>query len=328
MDVTAENPSVSENPSGLREAERQIAELAEHQCRVGEGTPEWEDLETQIRKLRKAAFADLTPWDKVWLARHPSRPKAEDYIERLFPDLIELKGDRCFADDPALIGGVCEFDGRPVTVLAQAKGRSTAENIRRSFGMMHPEGYRKAMRLARQAEKFRRPVITLIDTSGAYPGKGAEERGQAQAIAECLKLFSGLKTPVIGIVLSEGGSGGALALSVCDHLAMLEHAVYSVLSPEGFASILWRDESRAEEAAGVMELTAQDLKKKGVIDSIIREPLGAHNDFNYVCSQIDEMLREQLAGLSRKKPSQLSADRLRRIRSWGIDSRRQRTEQE
>ncbi|MGI6109833.1 MAG: acetyl-CoA carboxylase carboxyltransferase subunit alpha [Eubacteriaceae bacterium] len=306
-----------QKPQSLKQSEAEIASLMSEQQKMEEGSRGWELLQESIVALRDSAYHSLTPWDKVYLARHPKRPKARDYIERLFPDFMELSGDRCYGEDKALLGGLATLEGNPVTILAQSKGRTTEENMECGFGMMHPEGYRKAMRLARQAEKFRRPVITLIDTAGAYPGKGAEERGQAQAIAECLKLFSGLRTPVVGIVLSEGGSGGALALSVTDRLAMLEHAVYSVLSPEGFASILWRDESRAEEAAGVMELTAQDLYRKGIIDTIIREPQGAHNNFYYVCEQMDQFLVRELKDLSRKRSSQLVDERWKRLRSLG-----------
>ena len=260
----------------------------------------------------------MDAWDSVYLARHPKRPKASDYIARLFDDFMELHGDRFYGDDGACQGGLASFHGIPVTVLAQSKGKTLEENMKRNFGMLQPEGYRKALRLAKQAEKFHRPIITLVDTSGAYPGKGAEERGQAEAIAQCLQVFADLKTPVIAVVLSEGGSGGALAFSVADQIMMLEHAIYSVLSPEGFASILWKDEKRAAEAAKVMELRAQDLKRKGVIDTIIKEPLGgAHHDLDYVIAQLDEELLKQLERLMKKQEKTLLSDRYEKFRRMG-----------
>ncbi|MEG0329862.1 MAG: acetyl-CoA carboxylase carboxyltransferase subunit alpha [Longicatena sp.] len=303
----------------LLEKEAQIASLeAKLASDTLEDKEQRESVLEQINELKKEAYENLEPMDIVYLARHPKRPKAIDYIESLFPDFMELHGDRCFQDDGALQGGLATFHGESVTILAQSKGKTLEENMERNFGMLHPEGYRKALRLALQAEKFKRPIITLIDTAGAYPGKGAEERGQAEAIAQCLETFSMIKTPVIAIVLSEGGSGGALAFSVADKIFMLENAVYSILSPEGFASILWKDEKLAPKAARVMELTAKDLKRKGIIDTIIKEPIGgAHVCFEYVCEQIDELLVESLKELHKKKEKVLLEERYDKFRKMG-----------
>ncbi len=262
---------------------------------------------------------ERSAWERVKMARKMERTRSEAYIHALFTDFIELHGDRCFGDDHALLAGLAFFEGLPVTVLAQNRGQCLEENIERNFGMMHPEGYRKALRLAKQAEKFGRPVITFVDTAGAYPGIGAEERGQALAIAECLKVFSDLKVPVICFVIGEGGSGGALALSVADRIFMLDNAVYSILSPEGFASILWKDDSRAEEAASVMELTAYDLMRKGIVDGIISEPeQGAEQCPEYVTTQMKQLLETTLSTLLKKKTSQLLTERYQKFRKIGV----------
>jgi len=238
---------------------------------------------------------DLTPWEKVKLARMPLRPTGLDYIERIFDNFIELHGDRYFSEDRAIVGGIAFFGSIPVTVIAQQKGRNTKENIARNFSMPHPEGYRKALRLMKQAEKFHRPVICFIDTPGAFCGLGAEERGQGEAIALNLAEMMLLKTPIISVVISEGGSGGALALGVADKVYMLEHAVYSILSPEGFASILYKDSSKAEQAAKDMKLTAQDLLQYGIIDGIIPEPQGgAHNDFELITQNVKTVIEADL----------------------------------
>lgn len=305
--------NVKESEALIASLEHELTKLSEEQYE------EQEKITAQIDEIRKQAYEHLDAWDIVYLARHPKRPKASDYIEAIFPDFLELHGDRLFGDDGAMIGGIATFAGMPVTVLAQAKGKTLEENIHRNFGMLHPEGYRKALRLAKQAEKFHRPIITLIDTSGAYPGKDAEERGQAEAVAKCLEVFATIQTPVIAIVLSEGGSGGALAFSVADHILMLEHAIYSVLSPEGFASILWKDDSRVQEAAKVMELTAYDLKRKGIIDTIIKEPDGgAHICFPYVCEQITNQLQVLLQDLKKKKVKTLLHERYQKLRAMGV----------
>lgn len=305
----------------VKESEALIASLeAEARQAMEEDSVRYEQLCAQIKEIKTTAYDHLDAWDIVYLARHPKRPKADDYINALFPDFFELHGDRLAGDDAAMRGGLATFHGIPVTVLAQCKGNHLEENMKRNFGMLHPEGYRKAMRLAKEAQRFARPIITLVDTSGAYPGKGAEERGQAEAIAACLSLFSSIKTPVIAIVLSEGGSGGALAFSVADHIMMLEHAMYSILSPEGFASILWKDETRAKEAAEVMELRAIDLYNKGIVDTIIKEPKeGAHICFDYVIEQLDTRLQEQLEILMKLKTKHLLEQRYEKFRQMGVD---------
>lgn len=304
----------------VKESEARIQTLQARFASLGEGNLlEKEAIEKEIAIIEEQAYGNLSAWDIVYLARHPKRPKACDYVEALFDDFIELHGDRAFGDDGACVAGLASFHGMPVTLITQSKGKTLEENMKKNFGMLHPEGYRKALRLAKQAEKFHRPIITMVDTSGAYPGKGAEERGQAEAIAKCLEVFSGLKTPVIAIVLSEGGSGGALAFSVADTILMMENAIYSVLSPEGFASILWKDEKRAQEAAEVMELTAADLKRKGIIDTIIKEPMGgAHRDFAKVCEKLDKELYRELLLLSNMKIETMLEKRYEKFRKMGL----------
>lgn len=258
---------------------------------------------------------DITPWEKVKLARMPIRPTGLDYIERIFTGFLELHGDRLFGEDRAIVGGVAFFGDLPVTVIAQQKGRNTKENITRNFSMPHPEGYRKALRLMHQAEKFHRPVICFIDTPGAFCGLGAEERGQGEAIATNLAEMAMLKTPVISIVISEGGSGGALALGVADRVYMLEHSVYSILSPEGFASILYKDSSKADQAAKDMKLTAQDLHQFGIIDGIIPEPAGgAHNDFDQMMNNVKSILQEDLKALMQEPVEGLLEKRYMKFR--------------
>jgi acetyl-CoA carboxylase carboxyl transferase subunit alpha len=253
------------------------------------------------------------------LARHAQRPKAGDFLPLLFDRFIPLHGDRCFGDDPALIGGIGYVNGISVTVLAQNKGKNLDENLAYNFGMMQPEGYRKGMRLARQAQKFNRPIITIVDTPGAYPGKGAEERGQAEAIAQSLKLFSTLRVPVIALVLSEGGSGGALALSVADRILMLENAVYSILSPEGFASILWKDETKAAQAADIIKLTSYDLKAKGIVDVIIHEPSeGIQAGLDVVIRQCKRVIQTELDTLANMDIDQMLSERYAKFRRIGI----------
>ena len=260
----------------------------------------------------------LTPADKVWLARHNARPGVADYLGALFTDFFEQKGDRLCAEDPSILGGVARFHNRPVTVIGHRKGRTLEENLKYNFGMPSPEGYRKARRLMAQAEKFGRPIITFIDTPGAYPGLEAEARGQGEAIARCLADMSMLTVPVIAVVTGEGGSGGALALGVANEVLMLEHAVYSVLSPEGFAAILWKDSSRSGEACDVMKLTAQDLHTLGVIDGIIPEPLGgAHRDPQAVYDALDQMLSKSLSMLSKQSGAQLAENRYQKFRAMG-----------
>ena len=303
----------------LMEKEQQLSQLQEQLEQHQDDAARRMQLAHEIKELQEEMYQDLSAWDRVYLARHPRRPKAQDYLKRLFHTFYELHGDRCYGDDRAIIGGIAMFEQTPVTVIAQAKGRALQENMKRNFGMPNPEGYRKALRLAKEAEKFHRPIITFVDTSGAYPGKGAEERGQAEAIAQCLYTFSDLQTPIICIVLSEGGSGGALALSVGDRLVMLENAVYSILSPEGFASILWKDGSRAKEAAEVMKLTAHDLMDKGILDAVIEEPLGgAQNDIEAVCERLRAYIHASLEELQKGKMPALLAQRYEKYRNIGV----------
>ena len=261
---------------------------------------------------------NLTAWDRVLLARMPERPKAKEYIDAIFDDFIELHGDRTFGDDKAIIGGIAILNGMPVTVIGEQKGRNARENIERNFGMPNPEGYRKALRLMKQAEKFKRPVITFIDTPGAYPGMGAEERGQGEAIARNIMEMSSLKVPIICVVIGEGSSGGALAIGVGDKIAMLENAVYSVLSPEGFASILYKDSSKAKEAAENMKMTAKDLKEFKIIDDIIKEPEGgAQEDFEKLSNDVKKYLEKNIKKLKKLETVQLLEERYDKIRNFG-----------
>ena len=267
---------------------------------------------------------ERTAAERLAIARHPQRPGITDYLNGLFTDFFELRGDRLCGEDPAILGGVALFHGTPVTVIGTRKGKTLEENVRCHFGMPSPEGYRKAMRLMRQAEKFRRPVITLIDTSGAYPGMEAEEHGQGEAIARSLYEMSQLTVPVIAVVTGEGNSGGALALAVANRVLMLENAVYAVLSPEGFATILWRDASRAAEACEIMQMTAPDLLRLGVIDEIILEPEGgAHLAPSIAVRQVDRVLSRQLAELSRKSGSALAAERYEKFRKLGAGAQKE-----
>lgn len=260
----------------------------------------------------------LSPWDKVQLARNQERPNAAYYIKYIVEDFIELRGDRSFADDRSIIGGIGKIGGIPITIIAQNKGMNTKENIANNFGMAHPEGYRKALRLMKQAEKFNRPVICLIDTPGAYCGLEAEERGQGEAIARNLLEMSRLRTPIISGIIGEGGSGGALALGVADRIFMQENTIYSILSPEGFASILWKDSSKAEEAAGVMKIIAQDLHDFEIIDDIVEEPInGAHTDPEGAAALLKGYLEQELQQLVGIPVDQLIESRYERFRGYG-----------
>lgn len=304
----------------LKEAQQQIHELKLQQMQLDENDLNmWYQYQKQIETIEKET--EMTPWDHVELVRRPDRPKAQDYIDLLFDDFMELHGDRRSLDDPAMRCGLAHFHGLPVTVIAQSKGKTVEDNLKQHFGMPQPEGYRKALRLAKQAEKFHRPVVTFVDTPGAYPGKEAEEKGQAQAIAECLYSFSSLETPVICFVLSEGGSGGALALSVADKIFMLEYAVYSILSPEGFASILWKDGTRAKEACDVMKMTSKDLLEKHVIDAIVKEPYGgAASNIQSVVEKMDALLSKALEQTMALKTRTLLEKRYEKFRHLGDDS--------
>jgi acetyl-CoA carboxylase carboxyl transferase subunit alpha len=274
-------------------------------------------LEEKARQLKLEIFGNLTPWQRVHLARHPKRPLALDYISAL-DGFTELHGDRAFRDDPAIIAGYAYLDDLPIFLIGEQKGRDTKDNLYRNFGMPHPEGYRKAQRIMRLAEKFRRPLVTFIDTPGAYPGIGAEERGQSEAIASSLLLMAGLRTPVVVNVVGEGGSGGALAIGMGDHVIMLQHSIYSVASPEAAASILWRDASRAEEAAEHLRLTSDELLEFGLIDEVIAEPLGgAHQDPERIIRDTLAADRRTLDRLARLRTDELVDRRYEKFRRMG-----------
>lgn len=275
-------------------------------------------LEKKCDELKKEIFGNLTPWQRVQLARHPRRPYTLDYINLLLSDFVEVRGDRNFADDPAIVAGMAKFENETVVVIGHQKGRTLQENMMRNFGMPHPEGYRKALRVMKLAERFSIPVISFIDTPGAYPGIGAEERGQAEAIARNLKAMSELEVPIIIVVIGEGGSGGALGIGVGDKILMLENAIYSVISPEGCASILWRDTAKAPEAAEALKLTARDLLELKVIDEIIEEPLGgAHRDMGFMAKQLAEKIKTYIAELKNLPVEELLRRRYQRFRLMG-----------
>ncbi|MCJ2147310.1 MULTISPECIES: acetyl-CoA carboxylase carboxyl transferase subunit alpha [Bacillus] len=275
-------------------------------------------LEARLERLEEDIYTNLKAWDRVQIARHPNRPTTLDYIEHLFTDFFECHGDRYFGDDEAIVGGIAKFRGLPVTVIGQQRGKDTKENIRRNFGMPHPEGYRKALRLMKQADKFNRPIICFIDTKGAYPGKAAEERGQSEAIAKNLFEMAGLSVPVISIVIGEGGSGGALALGVANRLLMLENSTYSVISPEGAAAILWKDSGLAKKAAETMKITAPDLKELDIIDHVIKEVRGgAHRDVEQQAAYIDEALKSELKSLLKLDKNELIQQRYNKYKSIG-----------
>jgi len=279
---------------------------------------EVKQLQNKTDDLLHQIYDELTPWQISQVSRHPQRPYTSDYIEHIFTNFQELHGDRAFADDPAIIGGLAEFEGEPVMVVGQQKGRDTKERQYRNFGMPRPEGYRKALRLFHLAEKFNLPLITLIDTPGAYPGIGAEERGQSEAIARNLYAMSELKTPSIGIVIGEGGSGGALALGVVDHLMMLQYSTYSVISPEGCASILYKDAKKADIAAESLGITADHLKKVGLADEVIPEPLGgAHRNIDAIMESVRQSLIKQLSRLKKQPIDILLSTRYQRLMSYG-----------
>ncbi|MCR2821900.1 acetyl-CoA carboxylase carboxyl transferase subunit alpha [Lederbergia panacisoli] len=279
---------------------------------------EIDKLEARLENLERDVYENMAPWDRVQVARHANRPTTLDYIELLFTDFLELHGDRVFGDDTALVGGIAKYKGIPVTVVGHQRGRDTKENIRRNFGMPHPEGYRKALRLMKQAEKFNRPVICFIDTKGAYPGKAAEERGQSEAIARNLFEMAGLTVPIICIVTGEGGSGGALALGVGDRIFMLENSTYSVITPEGAASILWKDASLAKKAAEAMRITATDLIELGIIDEVIPEIKGgAHKDVEGQAKEIDQVLLKALQQLQTVPVEKLIEDRYQKYKRMG-----------
>lgn len=279
---------------------------------------EIEKLEKRMINLENEIYKNLKPWDRVQIARHPNRPTTLDYVSYLFEDFFELHGDRLYGDDQAIIGGIAKYKGIPVTIIGHQRGKDTKENIRRNFGMPHPEGYRKALRLMQQANKFNRPIICFIDTKGAYPGKAAEERGQSEAIARNLFEMAGFGVPIICIVIGEGGSGGALALGVGNHLFMLENSTYSVISPEGAAALLWKDATLAQKAAETMKITAQDLKELGVIDEIIPEIKGgAHKDIQGQAQLIDPFIEKSLKQLLSMSKEQLIQHRYEKFKKIG-----------
>ena len=280
--------------------------------------PEIERLRQELQDLRGEIYSSLTAWQKTQVARHPKRPYTLDYVQMLFGNLVEIHGDRKFADDPAIVGGFATYQGMPVAVVGHQKGRDIKEKIRRNFGMPGPEGYRKALRIMKLAEKFHRPLFSFIDTPGAYPGRGAEERGQAEAIATNLREMARLSVPIIVTVTGEGGSGGALAIGVGDRVNMLEHSIYSVISPEGCAAILWSDASKAPDAARAMRITATDLRELGVVDEVIPEPAGgAHADPQRAAELMDSVLSHQLEELVRVDPGTRRDARYEKFRKLG-----------
>ena len=299
----------------------QIDELKHVSSGVGNNVDLSEEisrLEKKNEELTRKLFSELGAWQISQIARHPLRPYTKDYISRLFTEFDDLAGDRAFADDKAIIGGIARFEGEPVMVIGHQKGRDTQEKIRRNFGMPRPEGYRKALRLMQMAERFKMPIITFIDTPGAYPGIGAEERGQSEAIARNLKVMSSLKVPVVCTVIGEGGSGGALAIGVGDRVNMLQYSTYSVISPEGCASILWKSADKASLAAEAMGITAQRLKQLKLINNIVPEPLGgAHRDHDEMAALLRKRLLADLADLRRLSTEQLLSERYERLMSFG-----------
>jgi acetyl-CoA carboxylase carboxyl transferase subunit alpha len=304
--LRAEIAAIEESPSGDRRASSRLREARR-------------ELSATIDQL----FGSLTPWQRCQIARHPERPYTLEYIGAVFSDFMQLHGDRRFADDPAIVAGFALFDGEPVAVVGHQKGRDTTEKLRRNFGMPRPEGYRKAMRVMRLAARFNRPIISFVDTPGAYPGIHAEERGQAEAIADNLVEMSRLPVPIVVVVTGEGGSGGALALGVGDRILMFEHAIYSVISPEGCAAILWKDQNRAEDAARALRLTAGDLKRLGIIDEVLPEPAGAaHMDPDAMAETVSTAIRRHLKQLRKLKPDPLLARRYKKYREMGVYSDR------
>ena len=275
-------------------------------------------LEDKAAQLEKDIYGSLTPWQRVQIARHPERPTTLDYIKSIFTDFLELHGDRVFGEDPAIVAGIAKLNGQPVTVIGHQKGKDTRENIARNFGMPHPEGYRKALRLMQQADKFGRPIICFINTPGAYPGIAAEERGQSEAIARNLREMATFRVPIICVVTGEGGSGGALALGIGNRLLMMENSFYSVISPEGAAALLWKDAGLAQRAAEYLRITARDLKELGVIDGIIPEPMGgAHKDVEKQCVLMKDALLANLKELQTKDPQELKQDRYEKFAKIG-----------
>jgi acetyl-CoA carboxylase carboxyl transferase subunit alpha len=299
----------------LANIERQIESLEAAAGDNKEARARLQRLHEQVELLRQQVYANLNAWQKTELARHPQRPYTQDYIDRIFTDWSEIHGDRVFGDDPAIICGMARFHGTEVVVIGHQKGRDTKSKVYRNFGMPNPEGYRKALRVMQVAEKFGRPIFTFIDTPGAYPGLGAEERGQAEAIARNLREMARLQVPIIATVTGEGGSGGALAIAVADRVLMMENTVYSVISPEGCASIMWRDASKRDIAAQALRITPKDLMELGCIDEIVNEPSGgAHSDHDAAATLLDTTLQKHLGELSRTQRSELPKSRYEKFR--------------
>lgn len=281
-------------------------------------TPEIKKLQKKLEKMRSQIYSGLTPWQRVQIARHPDRPYTMDYVNQIMTDFLEVHGDRLFFDDLALVGGFAKIDGRKIMVMGHQKGRDTNENLKRNFGCAHPEGYRKAIRLMKLAEKFNIPIVTFIDTPGAYPGIGAEERGQAQAIAENLKDMMLLEVPVLAVVIGEGGSGGAIGIGVADRVCMLEHAYYSVISPEGCASILWRNAIKAPEAAQALKINSEHLLEFGIVDEVVPEaPGGAHKDRTLVANNLKKTIITHLEELKKFSAQELLQNRYEKFRKIG-----------
>lgn len=302
----------------IREIEEKIEKVSAAHSGKSSSQDEIRKLRTKLAQTEHELYQNLTPWQRTQLARHPQRPSTLDYIQELTRGFVEFHGDRSFADDRAIVGGFARFNDRSVMIIGHQKGKTLKERMQRNFGMPNPEGYRKALRLMKMAEKFHRPIITFIDTPGAYPGIGAEERGQAEAIARNLLVMSRLTVPIISVVIGEGGSGGALALGVSDRVLMLEHSVYSVISPEGCAAILWDDPTKVPDAATSLKMTAKDLLELGIIDEIIPEPLGgAHREPKAIADRIAKALTNQLFSLTDLSPDQLLIQRDQKFRKMG-----------
>jgi acetyl-CoA carboxylase carboxyl transferase subunit alpha len=319
VDAMVENILDFEKP--LAELEQRIAELR-HMNAEQPGVDLSEDitrLEKKLNRMRGDVYSNLNRWQRTQIARHPQRPYTQDYIEILMKDFVELHGDRCFADDRSIVGGTAWFNGKPLVVIGHQKGRNTKEKVMRNFGMPHPEGYRKALRLMKLAERFLMPILTLVDTPGAFPGIEAEERGQAEAIARNLIEMADLTVPIVTVVTGEGGSGGALALAVANRVLMLENSIYSVISPEGCAAILWKSQDYAKDAAEAMKLTAQDSLENGIVDEVIEEPLGgAHRDYLAAARQMGVVITKHLDQLSAMGPEELVTDRWAKFRKMGV----------
>ncbi len=304
------------------ELKRKIAELKDFTKQSDvDLSSEIEKLEARLSRLEEEIYENMDPWDRIQIARFPERPTSLDYIQYLFTDFLELHGDRVYGDDGAVVGGIAKFEGLPVTVIGQQQGKDTKENIRRNFGMPHPEGYRKAMRLMKQAEKFKRPIISFIDTKGAYPGKAAEERGIAESIARNLFEMSGLSVPIICLIIGEGASGGALGIGVGDHIHVLENSWFSVISPESAAALLWKDASQAKRAVATMKMTAPELKELGIIDELIPEVKGgAHKDPRAQAELMRPVLAASLKELRAYAPKELVEKRYEKYRKIGVFS--------